>query len=133
MVEDVAFTIQRIVDNRFFGITERHPWVINGALYAGTIAAMVRAKYPKLSVGAIVSSPRAPVPLAPLTSERIYDKVVSGGKKCNIIIAKILQDLEQELSDDRKEALIYSIGQGVELTPEEILYFFQQRLDMLKK
>jgi hypothetical protein len=36
-----------------------------------------------------------------------------------------LQDLEQELSDDRREALIYSIGQGVELTPEEILYFFQ--------
>lgn len=94
---------------------------------------MVRAKYPKLSVGAIVSSPRAPVPLAPLISERIYDKVASGGKKCNILIAKILQDLEQELSDDRKEALIYSIGQGVELTSEEVLYFFQQRLNKFSK
>ena len=68
IVEDVAFAIRRIVDNRFFGITERHQWVINGPLISGTIAAMFRAKYPDLSVGAIASSPRVPTALVPLVS-----------------------------------------------------------------
>jgi hypothetical protein len=66
MVEDVAFAIQRIIDNRFFGISERNQWVINGAKMSGTIVALVRAKYPKLTVGAIASSPLLPTTLAPL-------------------------------------------------------------------
>lgn len=46
MVEDLAYVIRRIIDNRFFGITEKNLWVINGAKVPGTIAAWLRAKYP---------------------------------------------------------------------------------------
>ena len=93
MVEDIAYAIQRIVDNRFFGITERNRWIINGANEAGTLAAWVRAKYPSLTVGAIATSPRLPTVFIPLYNERVYAKVESGGKKCHIIVSKVRQNL----------------------------------------
>jgi hypothetical protein len=93
MVEDIAFAIKRIIDNRFFGITERNMWILNGRRISGTIVAWLRAKYPALSVGAIASSPIVPTTLAPLINEKIYSKVESGGKKCRIAIDKIRQNL----------------------------------------
>lgn len=131
MVEDIAYAIQRIVDNRFFGITERNQWIISGANEAGTLAAWVRAKYPSLSAGAIASSPYLPTVLVPLFNERVYAKVESGGKKCHLIVSKMRQNLEAQLADDRKPALVYQIGQGVELTPDEVLYFYQRRIDVI--
>lgn len=103
--------------------------MINGASFSGTIAAWIRAKYPTLSAGAIASSPILPTTLAPLINERIYAKVESGGKKCKVALDKIRQNLEEELADDRREALIYSIGEGVELTADEVLYFYQKRIN----
>lgn len=93
VTEDVAYAIQRIIDNRFFGITERNQWIINGANEAATIAAWVRAKYPSLTAGAIASSPRLPTVLIPLFNERIYDKLESAGKKCRVMVSKIRQNL----------------------------------------
>jgi hypothetical protein len=75
MVEDLAFAIRRIIDNQFFGITERNLWILNGRRMSGTIVAWLRAKYPTLSIGAVVSSPILPTTLAPLLNEKIYSKV----------------------------------------------------------
>lgn len=86
--------IRRIIDNRFFGITEKNLWVINGAKVSGTVAAWLRAKYPELSCGALASSPILPNALAPLVNERLYAKVESGGKKCRVSVEKIKQNLE---------------------------------------
>jgi hypothetical protein len=93
ITEDIAYAIQRIIDNRFFGITERNQWIINGANEAATIVAWVRAKYPSLTVGAVASGPRLPTVLVPLVNERIYAKLESAGKKCRIIVSKIRQNL----------------------------------------
>lgn len=116
MVEDLAYVIRRIIDNRFFGITEKNLWVINGGKISGTIAAWLRAKYPELSCGAIASSPILPNTLVPLVNERLYAKVESGGKKCRVSMEKIKQNVEDELADDRADALRYEVGQGVQLT-----------------
>jgi hypothetical protein len=102
IVEDIAFAIQRIVDNRFFGITSKNLWIVNGARISGSIVAWLRSKYPNLTSGAIASSPIHPTTLVPLVNEKIYSKVESGGKKCRIAIAKIKQNIEEELSDDRR-------------------------------
>lgn len=47
---------------------------------------MVRSKYPKLTNGAIASSPLLPTVLAPLVGEKIYNKVGTGGKRCRITL-----------------------------------------------
>lgn len=93
MVEDVAYAIKKIIENNYFGITKNNKWIINGRRTSGTIAAWVRAKYPSLSAGAIVSNPILPTTLIPLVNENIYQKVETGGKKCKLAIEKVMKNL----------------------------------------
>ncbi len=65
IIEDIAYTIDRIVSFNYFKITKDNPWIITGGSYSGMIVVWLRAKYPELTIGAYVSSPIIPTTLVP--------------------------------------------------------------------
>lgn len=85
--------IQRITANRLFGISSANPWIINGEYISGTIVALLKARYPSIAVGCIVSGPVNFELLAPKLNTQIYKKVESAGSKCRNIIAKLKKEV----------------------------------------
>lgn len=131
MIEDIAAAITRIKQLNILGISQSNPWIINGILLTGTITAFFQAKYPDLTVGAIVSSPLFLTTLAPKIQERLYSNINSGGKICVSIIKSILSDLETKLYGDRQNEAIDQYGNGELFTPEEILSMVYIKLKVI--
>ena len=133
MIEDIAYTMDRIVSLNFLNITEKNPWIITGQSYSAMIAIWFKALYPDLAVGVYASSPILPTLLTPKISQKLYSNTISGGKKCRTVMESLMKQLISNVYGNKKEGFLVEMGEGVPLTSEDALFLFMDRVRALNR